>query len=96
MTKADVLDAFQNLSVCTSYKVNGEETAEVPFQMTRLDLQPVLRNFKGWNRNISALKTSGELPGEMKTYVDFINNYLGIKVTYISNGPGRDQIITVN
>jgi adenylosuccinate synthase len=29
----------------------------------------------------------------MKTYVDFINEYLGVKVHYISNGPGRDQII---
>src|SRR5919107_2635769 len=36
MTKADVLDAFEDLSVCTGYTVNGEETSEVPFQMTRM------------------------------------------------------------
>jgi adenylosuccinate synthase len=96
MTKADVLDAFEHLSVCTSYKVNGNETSEVPFQMTRVDIQPVLKTFKGWNRNISTLKTPAELPAEMKTYVDFINNYLGVKVSFISNGPGRDQLITVD
>jgi adenylosuccinate synthase len=96
MTKADVLDAFEQLSVCTAYKVNGEETSEVPFQMTRLDLKPVLKNFKGWNTNISSVKSNSDLPSEMKTYVDFINKYLGVKVTYISNGPGRDQIISVD
>jgi adenylosuccinate synthase len=96
MTKADVLDAFEQLSVCTSYKINGEETNEVPFQMTRVDIQPVLKTFKGWNLDISRLKTEKELPAEMKTYVDFINRFLGVKVCYISNGPGRDQLITVD
>src|ERR1700755_3139186 len=79
MTKADVLDAFEQLSVCTSYKVNGVETTEVPFQMTRVDIQPVLKTFKGWNKDISALKSTGDLPAEMKEYVDFINKFLGVK-----------------
>jgi adenylosuccinate synthase len=96
MTKADVLDAFEQLSLCTAYKINGEETSEVPFQMTRVDIQPVLKNFKGWNSDISSVKTEKELPAEMKTYVEFINRFLGVKVTYISNGPGRDQLIRVD
>lgn len=96
MTKADVLDAFEQLSVCTGYKINGEETSEVPFQMTKVDIQPVLKNFKGWNSDISSIKSDKDLPSEMKTYVDFINRFLGVKVTYISNGPGRDQLIRVD
>jgi len=95
MTKADVLDAFSELSVCTSYKVNGNETTEVPYQMTRVDVQPVLKTFKGWKSDITALKDADQLPAEMKNYVDFINGYLGVKVNYISNGPGRDQLIAV-
>jgi adenylosuccinate synthase len=95
MTKADVLDTFEQLSLCTAYKVNGQETAEVPFQMTRVDIQPVLQQFKGWNKDITAMKSANELPSEMKKYVDFINGYLGVNVSYISNGPGRDQLITV-
>lgn len=95
MTKADVLDAFEQLSVCTAYKVNGEDTFEVPFQMTRMEIQPVLKQFKGWGKNITSLKSANELPAEMKKYVDFINGYLGVNVSCISNGPGRDQLITV-
>ncbi len=95
MTKADVLDAFQELQVCTAYNINGEPTDQVPFQMTRLDIQPVLKSFNGWNKDITSITTPENLPDEMKSYVAFINQYLGVDITYISNGPGRDQLITV-
>ncbi len=95
MTKSDVLDTFEQLNVCTSYKVNGEATSEVPFQMSKMNIEPILESFKGWNRDITALKTQEELPAEMNSYVDFINKFLGVDVKYISNGPGRDQIIHV-
>jgi len=39
------------------------------------------------------MKTNEELPQEMKEYIQFINNYLGVEVSYISNGPEREQII---
>lgn len=95
MTKADVLDTFEELKVCTGYLVNDSPTDEIPFQMTRVKIEPMLDSLKGWNQDISALKTSKELPSEMNTYVEFINRFLGVKVNYISNGPGRDQIISV-
>jgi adenylosuccinate synthase len=95
MTKSDVLDSFSELKVCTGYKINGEETSEVPFQMTKVEIEPVLKAFKGWNSDITGINTPEKLPGETKSYVNFINDYLGVKVHYISNGPGRDQLITV-
>lgn len=95
MTKADVLDAFKELEVCTSYQVNGKETKEVPFQMERMKPEPVYKAFKGWNTDTSAIKDYSEMPENTKTYVDFINEYLGVKIHYISNGPGRDQIVQV-
>ncbi|MGB3008169.1 MAG: adenylosuccinate synthase [Chitinophagaceae bacterium] len=95
MTKADVLDAFKELEVCTSYKINGMETLEVPFQMLKTIPEPQYKKFAGWNCDTSAAKTYDEVPDTMKSYVDFINEYLGVKVHYISNGPGRDQLIKV-
>lgn len=95
MTKADVLDAFKELQVCSSYKVNGKETREVPFQMEKQKPVPQYQAFAGWNTDTSAAKTYGELPDTMKTYVSFINEYLGVNIHYISNGPGRDQIVSV-
>lgn len=95
MTKADVLDAFEELNVCTSYRINGVETTEIPFQMTHSKIEPVYRSFKGWNSNSSGIKNAADLPTEMKDYVAFLNKALDCDVRYISNGPGRDQLIKI-
>jgi adenylosuccinate synthase len=95
MTKADVLDAFNELQVCTSYKINGKESREIPFRLDRVQAEAIYQAFAGWNTTTSALKSFKELPETMKKYVEFINQYLGVKICYISNGPGREQIISV-
>lgn len=95
MTKADVLDAFKELDVCTGYKINGKESREIPFRLDRVNVEAVYKRFPGWNTPTDKIKSFGDLPEKMKKYVDFINEYLGVKVTYISNGPGRDQIISI-
>ena len=96
MTKADVLDAFEELNVCVAYELDGKNTEEVPFQMTGINLTPVYKNFKGWKIDSSVLKNKKDLPAAMQQYVQFINQYLGVKVNYISNGPGRDQIVSLS
>ncbi len=95
MTKADVLDSFKTLNVCTSYDVNGKETEEVPFQMTRVKLEPNYKEFAGWDMDTTAIKNVADLPSNMSTYIDFINSYVGAPVKYVSNGPGRDQIVAL-
>ena len=96
MTKADVLDAFEELEVCTAYNVNGKETAEIPFQMSTMKIEPVYKSFRGWQTVSSSIKIEKELPDSMQRYVEFINQYLGVEVKYISNGPGRDQIVSLS
>jgi adenylosuccinate synthase len=95
MTKADVLDAFDELNICTSYTINGKRTAEIPFQMMQVGIVPNYETFKGWKMESSQIRAAADLPGEMKTYIEFINQNLGVKVSHISNGPGRDQIVKV-
>ena len=95
MTKADVLDSFQQLKVCTSYKLNGKESTEIPFQMTRINIDPVYKQFDGWNISTSAAKSPAELPEAVKQYVQFINKEIGVNIQYVSNGPGREQIISL-
>ncbi len=96
MTKSDVLDAFEHLSVCTSYEVDGKETKEIPYQMSKTAIVPQYKEFKGWEQDITQFKEAGELPEPMKKYIAFINEYLGVRVGYISNGPGREQIVKMS
>ncbi|MDB5201686.1 MAG: adenylosuccinate synthase [Ferruginibacter sp.] len=95
MTKADILDGLDELKVCNSYKINGEEKNYIPFQMSRMDIEPLYKTFEGWKRDISAISHYGDMPGQMNTYIDYLNNFLKVPVKYISNGPGREQIVTV-
>jgi adenylosuccinate synthase len=96
MTKADVLDSLDTLEVCNKYKVNGEETDQVPFQMQRGVIEPVYKKFNGWKTDTTSIKKFNNLPSEMNVYIDYINKTLGVPVNYISNGPGSDQIIVAS
>src|SRR6185295_437592 len=65
MTKADVLDALQELQVCTSYKINGKESCEIPFRLDRVQVEPIYKGFPGWRTDITDLKTFADLPPNM-------------------------------
>ena len=93
MTKADILDNLPELKVCNAYKIDGKEKSYVPFQMNRVAIEPVYKSFAGWQKDISSINDFTLLPEEMKTYINYLNEFLGIPVKYISNGPGRDQIL---
>lgn len=95
MTKSDVLDAFEDLSVCTSYGIGDQQQKMVPYQMTKQPIDPQYAHFKGWMTDITSIKQYADLPAPMKQYVDFINGFLGVHVSHISNGPEREQIIAV-
>ena len=64
--------------------------------MIKTAIVPQYRDFKGWETDITQLKQANELPEPMKKYIAFINDYLGVRVGYISNGPGREQIIKMS
>lgn len=96
MTKADVLDSFSELQVCTGYKINGSISEVVPFQMTRHQIEPVLQPLPGWNTATHHIRKQNDLPELMRNYVLHINNYLNVGVSHISNGPERDQLIQLN
>jgi len=93
MTKADVLDGFEELKMCTDYSINGETTRQVPYQMNGITIDPVLESFAGWNTDTTSIKSSEQLPEHMKSYIQYINAYVGAPVTVVSNGPGREQIV---
>ena len=93
MTKADVLDSFEELKACTAYSINGTVTNEVPFQISKVKIDPVLEAHKGWHCDTTKIKDAANLPEPMSKYIDFIDNFVGAPIKYVSNGPGRDQIV---
>ncbi len=93
MTKADILDSFKELELGVAYEMEGKQIDFVPFQLVGTPVKPIWKKMTGWNTDSSKMKHANEVPATMKTYIEFINSYLGVDVKYVSNGPGRDQII---
>ncbi|WP_291907868.1 adenylosuccinate synthase [Chitinophaga sp. CB10] len=93
MTKSDVLDEFDEVLACTAYEINGKQTKQLPFQLNGLAVTPVYEKFPGWTEKTATCKQFNELPNEMKSFVSSVEKYLGVPVKYVSNGPGRDQIL---
>jgi len=89
ITKADILNAFEEFGVCTHYKIDGKTTKQLPFDMVNQTIKPVFQTFKSWG----SIDASQPITETLKTYVDFLENYLDIKVSIVSNGPGRDQLL---
>jgi adenylosuccinate synthase len=93
MTKTDILDAIPELKVCNGYKIDGQEKNYVPFQMNKVHIDPAYKSFDGWQTDITSINNYDLLPKKLTQYVDYINDFLKVPVKYISNGPGRDQIV---
>ena len=92
MMKSDCLDSFETIKVCTSYKVDGKETDQVPFD-TYAEIEPVYTEFKGWNRDLTGYRKEEDMPEEFRAYIRFMENYLGVPIRIISVGPDRDATI---
>ncbi|MGN6508802.1 MAG: adenylosuccinate synthase [Chitinophaga sp.] len=93
MTKSDVLDEFETVQACTAYEIDGQSTKEMPFNICGVPVKPMLESFPGWSEPTAKCNSYASLPQEMKNFLSFVESYLGVPVQYVSNGPGRDQIL---
>ena len=92
MMKSDCLDDFDTIKVCTSYRVDGQETSQVPFD-TYAEIEPVYTEFKGWKADLTGCRKEEDLPAEFKDYIRFMEEYLGVPIKIISLGPDREATI---
>lgn len=93
MTKADVLSTVDNIAVCTGYKDEaGNDMEGVPFELSKkLGLQ--MKALPAWNEDITKIRAKENIPTELKAYIQFIEQSLGVPLSYLSVGPDREEII---
>ena len=92
LMKSDVLDTFPTIKACVAYRKNGETLTHFPYDIE--GVEPVYTELKGWQTDLTQLKSEEELPQEFKEYIAFLEKELGVPVKYVSIGPDRDQTIT--
>lgn len=92
LTKSDVLSAFDTIKVCTAYKVNGELTQEIPFDV-QAEIEPVYSTFEGWKTDITHIRKWEDVPEALKQYIAFIEQEMGVPFRIVSVGPNRKETI---
>jgi adenylosuccinate synthase len=94
MMKADVLNIFENIKVCTHYVLpNGEQIDKLNFEITELDVKPVYKTLPGWNCSLKGIQEYEDFPSELKAYVDYLEKELNVPIKLVSIGPDRIQTI---
>lgn len=93
VTKLDVLNNFETVKACESYMLNGLETETLPFNFEDVTLEPNLRAFKGWQKDISDVHTRQDLPPAALQFIQYLESELKIPVKFISTGPEREALL---
>jgi adenylosuccinate synthase len=94
MMKADVLSIFDEIKICTGYKLaDGTFTNRLPFDLVDTTVTPVYKEFKGWGVDLQEVRSYQDLPSELKDYISFIETSVGVQVNIVSVGPDRSQTI---
>ncbi len=93
LTVVDALGYLDEIKVCVGYELDGEVTTDFPVTNKLYKAKPVLKTLPGWKCDISDITEYDKLPENCKKYIEFIENEIGFKFKYVSNGPARENII---
>ncbi len=93
LTILDALGYLDEIPVCVGYEIDGKVTTDFPVTPLLEKAKPVLEVLPGWKCDISGIRNYEDLPENARRYVEFIEEKIGFKITMVSNGPGRDDII---
>ncbi len=94
LTKLDVLDALEEIKVCTGYELDGEKIETFPAVSQDLQrIKPIYKTLKGWQSETLGVTKIEDLPTRAREYVEFLSNAIGVEIGLISTGPERDQTI---
>lgn len=93
MMKADVLDSFETIKVCTHYEINGQKTAYFPYDIDGMSIIPVYKEMPGWKTDLTKIRSMDEAPKEFLEYIAYLESELNVPVSIVSVGPDREQTI---
>lgn len=95
ITKLDILDALDEIQLCTGYRSkDGSEVKDFPASLDLLaECAPVYKKFEGWKSNTFAIRKLEDVPQLARQYLQFIEEYLQVPIAMLSTSPERDDTI---
>ncbi|CAB4960304.1 unannotated protein [freshwater metagenome] len=97
ITKLDVLSPLKELKVCVGYLGDdGTRYEHVPYHQSVMHkIKPIYETLPGWGTDIERAEKISDLPTEAKDYVQFIEDFTKVHVSFVSVGPSRDQLVVL-
>jgi adenylosuccinate synthase len=94
LTLLDVLDSFEEINVCTEYRLNEVSIDYLPAREDLLaQVSPVLTAVPGWTTDTTSARSIDELPDGARGYISFLEEQIGARVTMVGVGPDREQLV---
>jgi len=94
VTKLDVLDGFEEIKICTAYRLHGELLDAPPLDASNWSqLEPVYESFPGWQETSRGATSLGQLPANARAYLEAMESLCGAPVHVVSTGPERNENI---
>lgn len=93
MMKADVLNDFNEIKVCTGYKVKDKSINDLTFEVFNQDVIPEYTSFKGWKQSLSGITDYAHIPANLQHYIREIESMVDLPVSILSLGPDRELTI---
>ena len=94
LTKLDVMDGLESISICTSYELDGRQIDTLPVAAEELNrCKPVYEQMPGWQDSTVGLTQFSDLPAAAVNYIERLETLLDVPVHMISTGPERTQNI---
>jgi adenylosuccinate synthase len=96
LTKLDVLDGLETISVCVGYtNINGDAVTNPVDSDDYVGLVPVYEEVPGWSDSTLGAKTLDQLPQNARDYIQRIEDLVGAPIDIISTGPDREETIVL-
>ena len=97
LTKLDVLDGLDEVSICVAYELpNGEVVDYLPTGDDFSEAKPIYETMCGWNETTFGMTSLDEMPRAAKEYISRLNELVGAPVDIVSTGPDREQTIVIS
>lgn len=93
LTKADVLNNFEEIKVARAYSIDGRETDELPFDLSNPAITPIYESIEGWNRDLSGMLDFEDFPAPLRHYVSHLEKSLRTPISFVSTGPEREALV---
>lgn len=97
LTKLDVLTGWDKIPVCVAYDIDGKRSEELPMTQTEFHhAKPIYEYLPGWKEDISGAKTLEDLPANARSYVKYLEEISGTRISAVGVGQDRNATISLH